>query len=199
MSRLMARPWFSRRWVVQEIALARKTTIHCGDEELAWQDFTDAVSLINEVEPELSKIVKTKTEFDHIPDFFAHVSAMSATKLVNATSNLLCRSKVEGTNEIQAKPLLSLEYLVSTLSSFEASVPHDTISALLAIARDTEPNTQTIESADVLAPAIKQQLVEWGNKRISSETYAVKYALPLFDVCRDFIIFAIRKSEGQRL
>ncbi|KAI4639967.1 hypothetical protein J4E93_008766 [Alternaria ventricosa] len=35
------------------------------------------------------------------------------------------------------QPLLSLEYLVSTLTTFEATLPHDTIYALLAIAKDT--------------------------------------------------------------
>src|SRR5262249_19799921 len=36
-------------------------------------------------------------------------------------------------------PLLGLEYLVSSLSIFDTTVPHDTIYALLAIAKDTTP------------------------------------------------------------
>ena len=27
---LMTRPWFNRRWVIQEIALAKRATIYCG-------------------------------------------------------------------------------------------------------------------------------------------------------------------------
>jgi hypothetical protein len=30
---LMQRPWFSRRWVVQEIALVRKAFIYCGKDK----------------------------------------------------------------------------------------------------------------------------------------------------------------------
>lgn len=45
----MKRPWFSRRWVVQEIALADQATLHCGRDYIGWQDFADAVSLVVEV------------------------------------------------------------------------------------------------------------------------------------------------------
>jgi hypothetical protein len=31
---LMQRKWFSRRWVVQEIALARDALIYCGKDEI---------------------------------------------------------------------------------------------------------------------------------------------------------------------
>ena len=47
---LMKRPWFSRRWVVQEIALARHARLHCGKKSIRWSDFADAVSLFVEVE-----------------------------------------------------------------------------------------------------------------------------------------------------
>lgn len=33
---LFQRQWFSRRWVVQEIALARKAMIYCGLDEMSW-------------------------------------------------------------------------------------------------------------------------------------------------------------------
>jgi hypothetical protein len=34
LSRLLARPWFSRRWVVQEMALAKRATVHCGTKSM---------------------------------------------------------------------------------------------------------------------------------------------------------------------
>jgi hypothetical protein len=33
---LMQRKWFSRRWAVQEIALARDAVIYCGQDKIAW-------------------------------------------------------------------------------------------------------------------------------------------------------------------
>jgi hypothetical protein len=34
---LMQRQWFSRRWVVQEIALAREAIIYCGADKIPWK------------------------------------------------------------------------------------------------------------------------------------------------------------------
>lgn len=47
---LMQRPWFSRRWVIQEVTLAKKAIIHCGKAKLAWTKFAIAVELFVEVE-----------------------------------------------------------------------------------------------------------------------------------------------------
>jgi hypothetical protein len=69
--RLMKRPWFSRRWVVQEIALSpRGGTIYCGKDSNSWQDFADAVSLFVEVESathRLSDVMKLDQSFGNIP------------------------------------------------------------------------------------------------------------------------------------
>ncbi|KAI9648947.1 hypothetical protein NHQ30_001513 [Ciborinia camelliae] len=199
MSRLMGRQWFSRRWVVQEIALASKATLHCGEDTISWQDFADAVSLFIEAEKRdnsLSKIIKTDTRYDNVPGFFAHVSVISATRLVDATSNLLRRTKVGESDITRIEPLRNLEYLVSTLSTFEASEPRDTIYALLAIARDTFPRTNRKNVYETL-PAIAN-FVEWSKPKISSEVYVVNYDLDLLDVCKDFIAFAVRRSEGTK-
>ena len=42
---LMRSTWFSRSWVVQEIAYAREATLHCGSGTIHWADFADAVAL----------------------------------------------------------------------------------------------------------------------------------------------------------
>jgi Heterokaryon incompatibility protein (HET) len=36
---ILQRPWFSRSWVVQEAAVAKSATLHCGSSSIAWADF----------------------------------------------------------------------------------------------------------------------------------------------------------------
>jgi hypothetical protein len=48
LTKIMGVDWFSRRWIIQEIALSRSATIHCGQHSLHWDDFADAVSLLVE-------------------------------------------------------------------------------------------------------------------------------------------------------
>ena len=137
MLNVMKRPWFSRRWVVQEIALANDGTIYCGKDTIPWNDFADAVQLFVEVETathRLSEVMKKDPQFYHVPGWFEYVSALGASLLVDATGTLFRISKDE-----ERTPLLSLEYLVSALSVFEVSNPRDSIYSLLAISKDTTP------------------------------------------------------------
>ncbi|KAI7780576.1 HET-domain-containing [Diaporthe eres] len=88
---LMQREWFSRRWVVQEIALANKATIHCGLQSMPWKDFAIAVELFVEVETathRLSEIMQRDAKSQHVPGWFEYVSALGASLLVQATGKV---------------------------------------------------------------------------------------------------------------
>ena len=191
--RLMKRPWFSRRWVVQEIALSpRGGILYCGKESSTWQDFADAVSLFVEVESathRLSDVMKLDQTFGNIPDFFGDVSSLGAALLVDATSNLF-RNAMTG----ERKPLSSLEFLVSRLSVFEATQPRDTIYALLAISKDTLPQSLSNDSRPDSQPA-KNAMNLAPSKGFSVQPYNVDYTLPVIDVFQEFIRFSIQKAE----
>ena len=45
LAKLMAREWFTRRWVVQEMALAGKAIVHCGSRMISWPDMATAAAL----------------------------------------------------------------------------------------------------------------------------------------------------------
>ncbi len=42
--KMMSRPWFSRRWVVQELAFAKKAKIYCGNGSVDWPLFAKAAT-----------------------------------------------------------------------------------------------------------------------------------------------------------
>ncbi|KAH8433983.1 HET domain-containing protein [Aspergillus melleus] len=42
---LIARPWFRRTWIVQEVVFARKLTLVCGRDQLQWDDFEDGIKI----------------------------------------------------------------------------------------------------------------------------------------------------------
>jgi hypothetical protein len=43
----LARPWFSRRWIVQEICNAREIILVFGPYELNWKDFSAALGTLS--------------------------------------------------------------------------------------------------------------------------------------------------------
>ena len=147
LSDLMKREWFSRRWVVQEIALAKAARLYCGDSSADWSDFAVAVSLFEAVETDdrsISKTIQRSDNFNRIPDFLGEIQFLGATRLVDATSNLFRKAK---SGEVQEK-LLTLEALVSNLSAFKASRPHDTIYAVLALAKGIRSMAKPYKGAD---------------------------------------------------
>jgi hypothetical protein len=136
---LMKNRWFSRRWVIQELALAREAVVRWGSEEIPWSNFADAIALFMTKHDEITEILGKERTFSAIQDVKNHVGALDprvlgANSLVNATTNLF-RKAPDGT--IQQR-LISLEVLVSSLFlAFEASEPRDTIYAVLSLAKDT--------------------------------------------------------------
>ncbi|KAF7511266.1 hypothetical protein GJ744_004831 [Endocarpon pusillum] len=135
---LMKRPLFSRRWVVQEIALARDACLHCGRESVTWTEFAEAVSLFTSKHHDVRKLFKGSPSFDNHPDFLGEIEELGANRLVYASSNLFRKSD-DGTI---MEHLLSLEALMSSLSVFEAESPHDVVYAILWLANDAIPSTE---------------------------------------------------------
>jgi hypothetical protein len=212
--------WFRRRWVVQEVALAREAKIYCGTAKIAWKDFAVAVELFVEVETathRLSEVIQKDERFYRVPNWFEYVSELGASLLVQATARVFrvpesrtlalgmpnkvplatFRETNENTDDGPVDPLnrrglLSLEHLVSTMSTFEAGEPRDTIYSLLAIARDTTPlaemnNYRGIKSRDDLVMLTLSSFLE-------RKPYNVDYNLPYSDVCRAFVQFCIERA-----
>ncbi|KAI1608937.1 heterokaryon incompatibility protein-domain-containing protein [Exophiala viscosa] len=202
---LMRRDWFSRRWVVQEIALAKKGRLYCGTKDIDWQEFADAVSLFVHVETAthlLTDVMKRDQLMGNMPDYFGDVHALGAALLVDATRNLFRK-----TSDGARHSLLSLEYLISKYSVFQASQPRDTIYAFLSIARDTKAHTAPAEMAIVhdsdiqriqakleKLQHVRHVMKNWGRRMSEMEEYEVNYALPVEAVYRDFVKFSIEKS-----
>lgn len=192
---IMKRPWFSRRWVVQEIALAKRAELYCGNKTIDWKDFADAVSLFVEVESathRLSEVMRRDQTYNHVPEFFGNVPALGAALLVNATSNLFRHS-----NNGPRKALLGLEHLVSTYSAFRATQPRDTVYALLAISKDTMPQSGEFDASLNHVPAIKE-LQGIARGRFDSRVYPVDYDQPVIEVFKEFVEFSVHKSEQTR-
>ncbi|KAH0339263.1 HET-domain-containing protein, partial [Aureobasidium melanogenum] len=129
---LMKRSWFSRRWIVQEIAVAREAVLHCGDQKLPWHEFADVISQLSARLFEMKALFKKSPEFNNHADYLGEISELGAIRLVELTDDLFHKTE---DNKIRDKNF-SLEALMSTMSAFEASVPHDIVYAILWLSND---------------------------------------------------------------
>jgi hypothetical protein len=128
---LMRSRWFSRRWVIQEIALARNASVYCGTEKVAWDDFRTAISIFMDKLPFIREKFQHSDKVTLQPEGLNAIQASGARALVRAYSDLLHKD-FEGNILSRRKTLIDL---VSDLTAFESGDPRDTIYALLAIAR----------------------------------------------------------------
>jgi hypothetical protein len=206
----------TRKQAVQEIVLAEKAQVYCGPDQIPWIDLAIAVELFVEIETATHRLSELMKKDDVVPHWFEHVSELGASVLVNATARIFrghkggghvpyiggsdddttgedspgdASSRKRSSQKDQVRrSLLSLEYLVTSLSIFDCGRPHDSIYALIAIAQDAAPRppssltrrTKEALIADVFSEAIEQK------------PYPLDYNSPYPDVCKDFVQFCIK-------
>ncbi|KAK8214812.1 hypothetical protein M8818_002395 [Zalaria obscura] len=196
---LMKRDWFTRRWVVQEIALAQRATLHCGNyPPVSWNEFEDAVTMFGMRTVQIAETGRAAAAVQHNPDFVGEIQALGAYQLVKATSNLFRRSDDGRILQI----LVDLETLVSILTPFEARIPHDTIYAVLALAKDAVSYNDLQKAPFVtlnekqkksLRPFVKALTDKLKNPEYH---YQVRYDQSFFSCCRHFLDWIFKKSKS---
>ena len=132
---LMRCPYFSRRWVIQEVCLARSAYVHCGPSRIDWNRLRTAVGIFTKQAPRLKRMLKGDRRTGNNAEFLGDTDVLGAKTLVHLTDNIF--RKIDG--EI-FDHLYSLESLVSALIMFETRNPYDLIYSILWLAHDTTPS-----------------------------------------------------------
>ncbi|KAI0897386.1 heterokaryon incompatibility protein-domain-containing protein [Annulohypoxylon nitens] len=134
--KLLKRGWFSRRWVVQEVGVARKVTVHCGDKQFSWEQLTHAVALLERVgrDGSIDRLFKLRPDTRHVSEYVGNISALPAYRLIQNVSGLY--RQLSETRRIQQ---YTLEQLVCFLVISECPEPRDIIYSMLGIASDVRP------------------------------------------------------------
>jgi hypothetical protein len=145
--KLMRRPWFTRRWVIQELLLAKKAIVMCAAESMPWELFADALALfrtkLDVIQAHLNKPKSLSRMGDSLVRLdLTKYQPLEANTLVDATSNLFRKS--DDGSRIETR-LVDLEVLVtSTFLALESSDPRDIIYAVLSLAKDMMPRRGSI-------------------------------------------------------
>ncbi|TVY80786.1 Heterokaryon incompatibility protein 6 OR allele [Lachnellula suecica] len=110
---LLQRPWFSRMWVIQEIAMASKATIFCGSFSTTWGAASKMIQLMRD-----------RGDFVYL----GPPSALSISRIGFMTM-MKEQIKTEGKME------LSLPDVLRSTPSFSSTDPRDRIFAMLGLIR----------------------------------------------------------------
>ena len=157
---------FSRLWLVQEVAVAKNVTLHCGLPAIHYTDLVDAVAMFVSFRDDISRLfLEKRGKHNELADRKMRM----AERFIDLSTNAVrvTRSDFQG--------LLSLESLVSQLSDFDASDPRDRIFSVLGIAKDVP------------------KLEEVGRQE---EVLRIDYDRSTLAVYQDFVIHAIKRSRS---
>lgn len=90
--------------------------------------------------------------------------------------------------ELSGQPLLTLEHLVSFMSIFDVTKPHDSIYELLGISKDA---ISTAAKKRLQVADYTQGLLEMFT---AQKRYPIDYSSSYVDICREFIQFCVRTN-----
>ncbi|OCK77303.1 HET-domain-containing protein [Lepidopterella palustris CBS 459.81] len=136
---LLTKPWFRRRWVIQEVSASRAASVHYGSKKINWIDFADAVQLLQANLDRIRAIYNSSEFSKRDPDALSHLESAGATAIVQASINVL--QKMDNGQVVTR--LWGIEKLVTMFHHFEASDSRDTIYALLSLASDGHMSTES--------------------------------------------------------
>lgn len=208
--KLLKRGWFSRRWVVQEIAMARRATLHCGRDSVDWSKLADAIALLEKVgrDGSISRTLKKHATSESRPsEYVGSFSSLPAYRLVQNTTGMF---RGQERKDIRTWRY-TLEELVSFLAAFQASRLHDTIYALLGLSSDVKPeppgllvtqrefllpDTQPLPRQRARSNSRGLRRIGTAVKRGVTDTIKVDYSLAPLQVFQRFLEHAIARSES---
>lgn len=128
LSRLMARDWWQRRWMVQEMALARTATVYCGSSRVPWSDFAAAADIFESRWLEIREALGWESAEE-----LGDVHVPGASSLVSISSGVFQKDSL---GNIQRR-CFDLETLIAILPIFAVTEPLDSVYSILSLGRDT--------------------------------------------------------------
>lgn len=120
---LMERSWFSRIWVVQEVALAKSAEVMCGEKTLTWETFSGAIEEADQ--EELGGLMLSGEE-----------EKDTLTTSIIPRGWGCVRNIIGARNTVLKKKLLTMAETADIFIPHQSTDPRDKIFALLGIVSD---------------------------------------------------------------
>lgn len=111
---LIRLPWFSRTWIIQEVAVSQEAFLHCGDATLEWDVF--CLGFLFTIKAGLVTVR---------PDIFLHISGI--LQVASLLTTCICYQEQSGKE-------LDMLYLFESHRQVQASDPRDKVFGLIGLA-----------------------------------------------------------------
>ena len=163
MTEFIKRPYFSRVWIIQEIALSSKLIIQCGQRLMSWELFIGAVQVLFELSRQDRELVKADISLDRI-EFLETVKAMACqnkSESPRSKETHLSRFGFEeglGMTRGLSQRKGDAQFFITGARLFGATDPRDHIYGLLGLIDESDPSNVPPEYNRIF-PEIYQDFV----------------------------------------
>jgi len=180
LSELLSHPWFGRRWIIQEVAVARRATIVSGKHTADWDDFCRLLNLLHDYH-EGADVTRTTSDMDWgVAATSAAFYGSNAYSLVQLVTGL----KADGaTTAAGSSPAQRLEHLLASCTGFLCERGQDTIFSVLPLAQPGAASAAAGQPDDA--------------RTTNPDEISINYGKTPLQVHKDFIRFAISSSGGR--
>jgi hypothetical protein len=208
LAELMQRKWFSRRWVLQEIIMAKQATLCCGTDKIRWEDFAEAVALFEVMIESINLKFRRETKYDRHPEFFGNIRQLGACRMVAMMGNIVEKNE----DGLVVRKSFTLEALVSGLTAFECGSPGDIIYAVISLANDVCGSSASADIDWALSTrAISTERFDRANaqnfdttrenlssisRKLEAASFPVDFRKTSIQVCLDFLNFTTVQSKS---
>lgn len=137
---LIGRPWFTRRWIVQECVLSEHKHVYVGDRSFCWQHLVSLVLLMENTQNDIILRKRTNVCSDfvcHCSDRPAHEASHHLPDTPDRVESLKSLHEAYAISHSPGWSKLTLEKLVDDFCGFFSQDPRDGIYAFLSLATDT--------------------------------------------------------------
>ena len=184
LSSFIKRPWFSRVWIIQEVALSTKLALQCGMKTLDWDAFVGAVQILFEISRRDRQLVKSDISLERI-EFLKVVKAMttynrSDLSRTGTKRQPFSRFAFEGTEQDQAiinHTAGDLQFFVTGARLYLSTNERDHIYGLLGLVNELEKSivVPTYEKPfpSVYSDFVKETIIRSGNLDILGQADSI--------------------------
>jgi len=148
LSDLFSRPWFTRMWTIQELALSSKATIICGQSEIEWEDLFNGVYFMSHLEQTFSGSNSNESQFASSLKIYGQLRS-----LIHEVGYTLSDTKIS--------------HILTLVHPYNCSYPHDKMYALCGYltklgVEELPPVSYNLPPAKVYAEFTKKAML-WDN------------------------------------
>jgi hypothetical protein len=129
-TRLMNRAYWTRAWIVQELAFATDIVVRCGSREIHFDDFQDATEILQSRLADPRDAIYDTPGGHYSRSLFRRTQSPWASRLARALSTLRFGSRSGGAFH----PTADLSTVITTLNDVRCTDPRDRIFALMSLA-----------------------------------------------------------------